>query len=174
MKEKTIVLRYGHRPVRDDRVTTHCCLVARAFGAEKIIIFGKKDQKIEDTVKDVSKRWGGNFELSFSKNPLEEMEKMKKKGYALVHLTMYGKPVQKAIEQIKEFKKIAIIIGSKKVEPAVYEKSDFNIAITEQPHSEIAALAVFLDKYYEGKELSKKSSKKNKLLGKSKRNRWEK
>lgn len=172
MTKKIIVLRYGHRPVRDDRVTTHCCLVARAFGAEKIIIFGEHDKKIEETIKKVCIQWGGSFEISFSKKPLDEMEKMKKEGYYLVHLTMYGKPIQNSIKKIKEHKKIGIIIGSKKVEPAIYKKSDFNIAITEQPHSEIAALAVFLDNYYEGKELSKKNSKKLKEVGEGKKRKW--
>ena len=31
------VLRIGQRIIRDDRVTTHAALVARAFGASKII-----------------------------------------------------------------------------------------------------------------------------------------
>src|SRR5215217_8163531 len=34
------VLRIGHRLVRDDRVTTHAALVARAFGADMIYMTG--------------------------------------------------------------------------------------------------------------------------------------
>ncbi|MCC6052717.1 MAG: tRNA (cytidine(56)-2'-O)-methyltransferase, partial [Desulfurococcaceae archaeon] len=35
---KIYVLRYGHRPERDKRVTTHVALVARAFGASGFIL----------------------------------------------------------------------------------------------------------------------------------------
>ncbi|MBU2477332.1 tRNA (cytidine(56)-2'-O)-methyltransferase, partial [Candidatus Micrarchaeota archaeon] len=50
-------------------------------------------------------------------------------------------------------------VGAEKVPPQVYEKSDYNISIGNQPHSEIAALAVFLHELFEGKELNKKFSK---------------
>ena len=39
-----IVLRIGHRIGRDKRITTHVALVARAFGANEIII----DKKVYD------------------------------------------------------------------------------------------------------------------------------
>ncbi|MDQ4067139.1 MAG: tRNA (cytidine(56)-2'-O)-methyltransferase, partial [Thermoproteota archaeon] len=44
------VLRIGHRLVRDDRVTTHAALVARAFGADMIYMTGSLDGSINDTV----------------------------------------------------------------------------------------------------------------------------
>jgi hypothetical protein len=44
------VLRIGHRLVRDDRVTTHAALVARAFGADMIYMTGILDGSINDTV----------------------------------------------------------------------------------------------------------------------------
>ena len=37
-KMKIEVLRIGQRVIRDDRVTTHVALVARAFGASKIYL----------------------------------------------------------------------------------------------------------------------------------------
>ncbi|MCD6478824.1 MAG: tRNA (cytidine(56)-2'-O)-methyltransferase [Candidatus Diapherotrites archaeon] len=156
MAKQVVVLRYGHRTGRDDRVSTHCCLVARAFGAERIIIIGKKDEKIEDVVKKLCERWGGPFNINFSTSWREELQRLKAQGFKAVHLTMYGKPLQKVIEDIKKCDKIVVIIGSKKVEIGVYEESDYNVAITKQPHSEIAALAVFLDWYFGGKELEKK------------------
>ena len=54
------VLRIGHRLVRDDRVTTHAALVARAFGADMIYMTGVSNGSINDTVSSVSKRWGGS------------------------------------------------------------------------------------------------------------------
>ncbi|MEM4662437.1 MAG: tRNA (cytidine(56)-2'-O)-methyltransferase [Candidatus Diapherotrites archaeon] len=150
-----IVLRYGHRPKRDERVTTHCCLVARAFGSDGIVIFGPKDEGIIKTIRSVVKRWGGSFSIEFKNSWLEEVKNLKKQGYKIVHLTMYGKPIENEIDKIRENEKIGVIIGSKKVEARVYCESDYNIAITKQPHSEIAALAVFLDWYFDGKELKK-------------------
>jgi tRNA (cytidine56-2'-O)-methyltransferase len=35
----------------------------------------------------------------------------------------------------------------------VYQIANFNIAVTNQPHSEVGALAVFMHEYFEGKEL---------------------
>ncbi|MBN2067411.1 MAG: tRNA (cytidine(56)-2'-O)-methyltransferase [Candidatus Diapherotrites archaeon] len=156
VKREIAVLRYGHRLVRDYRVTSHCCLVARAFGASKIIISGDQDGGIKKSVLDVAKRWGGKFEIGFSESWEKTVKEFRKKGYFIVHLTMYGLPLQKEIEKIRKKNKILIIIGSQKVEPKVYEESDANIAVTGQPHSEIAALAITLDWIQQGEELEKK------------------
>ena len=37
------VLRLDHRLGRDTRITTHVCLTARAFGADKVILSGERD-----------------------------------------------------------------------------------------------------------------------------------
>lgn len=140
-----VVLRYGHRHVRDARTTTHCCLVARAFGAKKIIIDGEEDKKILETIEKICKKWGNGFETSFVSSWKKTLEEYKKQEYTAVHLTMYGLPLQKEIKKIQVYKKIIVIIGSQKVEPDVYKQADYNISITGQPHSEIAALAVFLN-----------------------------
>ena len=54
MNAKIRVLRFGHRKKRDIRVTSHCALVARAFGAEGIIIDGDNDGIAENTIKRVN------------------------------------------------------------------------------------------------------------------------
>jgi tRNA (cytidine56-2'-O)-methyltransferase len=153
---KIVVLRYGHRLVRDYRVTSHACLVARALGAEKIIINGERDQSVEKSVKSVVTRWGGKFSVEFAESWRKVLKEYKKKGYFVAHLTMYGKALEKEAKELRKQKKILLIIGSQKVEPAVYELSDLNLSVTQQPHSEIAALAVALDWIFDGKELSKK------------------
>ncbi|MFW6196929.1 MAG: tRNA (cytidine(56)-2'-O)-methyltransferase, partial [Thermoplasmatota archaeon] len=56
------VLRLGHRPERDKRMTTHVGLTARAFGAD-VMYLPKIDKKIENTISDVTDRFGGNFKL---------------------------------------------------------------------------------------------------------------
>ena len=157
--QEIVVLRYGHRAVRDYRVTSHCCLVARAFGAKKIIIAGEGDRTIEGSIKEVVNKWGCNFVIEFEESWRRVLGKYKKKGFVIVHLTMYGELLQEKIREIRKVKKLLLIIGSQKVEREVYEKADYNIAITLQPHSEIAALAVFLDWFFGGKELGKKFQK---------------
>jgi len=153
---KIAILRYGHRDIRDYRVTSHCCLVARAFGAEKIIVEGNKDKSIKETVQGVNKNWGKGIEIEFTNSWKKTLKEYKKNGFFSVHLTMYGLPLQKEIAKIRKHKKILIIIGSQKVVGEVYRLADMNISVTQQPHSEIAALAVTLDKIQKGKELEKK------------------
>ena len=65
MKEITI-LRIGHRIFRDKRITTHCGLVGRAFGANSIIIYGDKDESLINSINEVTKNWGGNFSIRFT------------------------------------------------------------------------------------------------------------
>ena len=55
------VLRIGHRPERDKRITTHVALTARAFGARGIT-FHKGDSRILETVSNVTDKFGGDFE----------------------------------------------------------------------------------------------------------------
>jgi tRNA (cytidine56-2'-O)-methyltransferase len=54
-------------------------------------------------------------------------------------------------------KNILLLVGSQKVPREFFsaEISDFNVSIGNQPHSECAAVAVFLDRFFEGKELAK-------------------
>jgi tRNA (cytidine56-2'-O)-methyltransferase len=156
MESNIIVFRYGHREVRDYRVSSHCALVARAFGAKKIIVCGEEDIGMKNSVDSVTKRWGGPFKVEFVKNWQLTLKKIKKQGFVLVHLTMYGESVEKVDKKISKEKKICIIIGSQKVEREVYEIADYNVGVTQQPHSEIAALAVFMDRIQNGKELSNK------------------
>ena len=37
----------------------------------------------------------------------------------------------------------------------MYEHADWNVGVTNQPHSEVASLAVFLDRLFEGRELDR-------------------
>ena len=159
MKQEVVVLRLGHRPERDKRVTTHTALVARALGASKTIIIGEKDEHILESVQGVTKKWGGKFKINFAENIKKEILKLKKQKFAIIHLTMYGLKVRKEIAKIRKQKKIAVIVGAEKVPFEVYKLADFNISISNQPHSEIAALAIFLHELFKGKELETKFAK---------------
>ncbi|MEM2416954.1 MAG: tRNA (cytidine(56)-2'-O)-methyltransferase [Nitrososphaerota archaeon] len=150
---KIFVLRLGHRKIRDERISTHCGLVARALGANGIIYSGERDDEIIDSVKKVVKKWGGNFEVSYEENWRKILKNWNGK---IVHLTMYGIPIQNKIDEIRKCNEdLLIVIGSEKVPSEVYKLADWNIAITNQPHSEVAALAIFLDKFFMGEELNK-------------------
>ena len=56
------VLRIGQRVVRDDRVTTHVALVARAFGASKIYM-NEINPEILDTLNKINHTWGVKFTI---------------------------------------------------------------------------------------------------------------
>ncbi len=150
--KEVVVLRYGHRVVRDERVTSHCCLVARAFGADRIVVEGR-DEAIEKSVCGVAGRWGGDFKIGFTDSWKKTVNEYRKKGFVVVHLTMYGLPLHEISAKISKEKKILVIIGSQKVVREVYGISDYNVAIGLTPHSEIAALAVFLHDLFRGEEL---------------------
>ena len=49
---------------------------------------------------------------------------------------------------ITEGREILFIVGAEKVPAWVFEMSDYNIAIGNQPHSEVAALAIAMNKIY--------------------------
>ncbi len=155
------VLRLGHRVKRDQRISTHVGLVARAFGAIGIIFSGDKDCSVIESLSRVSSKWGGPFYAIYIEKWRKFLANWKKnkKGF-IVHLTMYGLNLPDIISEIrKEFfehnKNLLVIVGAEKVPRHVYEIADYNVAVSNQPHSEVAALAVFLDWLFGGKELRK-------------------
>ncbi len=152
------VLRLSHRAFRDKRISTHCALVSRAFGADKIIYSGECDHSMEESVRGVVKQWGGKFEIEYKPKWRDVINKYKKDKWCIVHLTMYGLPIQKEIPKIRKKRNILLVFGGEKVPMEVYHEADFNIAVTSQPHSEVAAIAIFLDSYFQGKEYKKKFS----------------
>lgn len=163
------VLRLGHRIGRDKRITTHVALVARAFGATEIVLT-EEDKRIEEAIKKVNENFGSDFKIFYEKN-WKKMIKERKKDSIVVHLTMYGMPVEEKIKEIrekceKEKKDMVIIAGAEKVPGEVYKLADYNIAILNQPHSEVSALAIFLDRFFDGKEfeLAKKFKGRLKII----------
>ncbi|MBI4018594.1 MAG: tRNA (cytidine(56)-2'-O)-methyltransferase [Candidatus Aenigmarchaeota archaeon] len=154
-----VVLRLGHRLGRDERISTHCGLVARALGASSIIYSGDHDSGIIESIKKTAESWGGKFKAEYNESWRQVIKSYKKRGFAIAHLSMYGLPLQKKISALRRKKKMLVIIGSEKVPPEVYDLADFNISVTQQPHSEVAALALLLHEYFRGKELKKQFSK---------------
>ena len=154
------ILRIGHRISRDKRITTHVALVARAFGADKIFI-DTLDKKIEETITSTVKRFGGNFEIITG---VDKKKILHNWNGTIVHLTMYGEKMNKVVNEIDKNEDLLIVVGAEKVPPWVYEISDYNVSVGNQPHSEVAALAVFLDRYTDGKWLNKKFNGKLEII----------
>lgn len=139
------LLRLGHRLPRDQRTTTHCGLAARALGAEKMWYTGDRDQEMEQGLQSLTQRFGGPFSASWIEDEYKLIEKKKKEGFAIIHLTMYGQDFEKI--SVKD-KKQLLVVGGEKVPPELYQKSTYNISIGNQPHSEVAAIALYLYKNF--------------------------
>ncbi|NPA05706.1 MAG: tRNA (cytidine(56)-2'-O)-methyltransferase [Crenarchaeota archaeon] len=151
---KVYVLRLGHRPARDKRITTHVGLVARAFGANGFVLADVCDEKVMESLRGVLERWGGSMELLCGVSGRRYVLDWKAMGGEVIHLTMYGLHVDDVIDDIRRSPRPKlVVVGAEKVPPFYYEAADYNVAIGNQPHSEVAALAVFLDRLYEGREL---------------------
>ncbi len=145
-----VVLRLGHRPTRDQRVTTHVALTARALGADEVWI-STKDEGLEKTIRSVVGRFGGKFRI---KTGVDWRKAMKSWKGDIVHLTMYGESLSKALPTIKA-KNLMIVVGAEKVPREVYDLADRNVSVGNQPHSEVAALAIFLDRHSGGRKLER-------------------
>ncbi|MBN1389221.1 MAG: HDIG domain-containing protein [Candidatus Thermoplasmatota archaeon] len=146
------VLRIGHRPDRDKRITTHVSLVARAFGARGIHI-DTRDPVMEDTIDKVKRQFGGDF---FIRSGVSMRGIMGHWMGTIVHLTMYGMPLDEAVKNICPREKILVVVGAEKVPREVYDLAHFNVSVGNQPHSEVSALALFLDRMLGGRELDMK------------------
>lgn len=138
------ILRLNHRLPRDCRITTHVALVARAFGATKFYYSGQRDQDMEKSVNDVVKRFGGPFEVEYIKNSVKLIKN--KEDLELIHLTVYGLPYKKCLNNLK--KDVLVIVGGDKVEWEIYKLANHNLSISSQPHSEVGALAIFLNDFH--------------------------
>lgn len=152
--EEVVVFRLGHRPGRDDRMTTHVGLTARALGADRAVFAGDASQAAE-TVADITARFGGPFAVELTDEPKRVIREFPG---TVVHLTMYGLAVQDVESEFRDAHaegSVMVVVGAEKVSFDVYEAADYNVAVTNQPHSEVAGLAVFLDRLFDGRELDR-------------------
>ena len=158
------VIRLGYRVGRDPRINTHLGLVSRALGANEFLVSGDKNHKMFETIKQVTKTFGGEFSTNHLDAPLKWIRKYKSeqkdggKNATIVHLTMYGEDYRKVIKEIPRDKPLAIVVGGAKVPASIYRMADYNVSVGNQPHSEVAALALFLDKLQDGKSIDRKFS----------------
>lgn len=145
-----VVLRLGHRPDRDQRVTTHVALTARALGADEVWV-STRDPDLERSVMGVAERFGGDFRV---KTGVDWRRAIRSWQGTVVHLTMYGEALSEALHTIGE-DDLMIVVGAEKVPREVYDLAHRNVSVGSQPHSEVAALAIFLDRLKGGKTLER-------------------
>jgi len=128
--------------------------VARAFGAESIYLEEIDDGLLEG-VNEVNEAWGGDFQVLQTPNWKTAFRNARMEGRLVVHLSMYGIPLQERVQELRTHERFLVAVGGPKVPGEVYELADRNIAVTSQPHSEVAALAVMLHELQAGEELKK-------------------
>lgn len=141
------VLRLGHRHPRDARITTHVCLTARALGADGVTV-DERDEQLERTLADVVRRFGGPFSVTTGVAWRGFVQAWKERG-PVVHLTMYGLPLDKALSDLPPGD-VLVVVGAEKVPGELYRLADVNVAVGSQPHSEVGALALVLDRLTRG------------------------
>lgn len=145
-KSRVMVLRMGHRIPRDQRVTTHVCLTARALGANGVYVSDCHDGQLAETVMKVVEEFGGDFIVETGVPWRSTILNWKRSNGRVIHLTAYGLPLQNVIADIKSSKlDKLIVVGSEKMPGEVFHLADWNVAITNQPISEVSALGIFLD-----------------------------
>jgi tRNA (cytidine56-2'-O)-methyltransferase len=149
---------------RDVRLTTHVALTARALCASGFILADITDNHIEETVTKITQAWGGDFRFEMGTPWKKALREWKDAGGVVVHLTAYGENIQTSdvMSRIRATNKdVMLLVGSQKVPGEFYseEISNFNVAIGNQPHSECSALAIFLDRFFMGKELGESFEK---------------
>lgn len=144
------VLRLGHRVGRDKRITTHVCLTARALGAQAVRI-AETDDAVVASVRDVARRFGGTFHVECNTGWKGVVRRWQEAGGVVVHLTMYGQPLTETAQAVKAAgRPVLVVVGAEKVPADLYGMADFNVAAGNQPHSEVAALALLLDRLRDG------------------------
>ncbi|WP_232085525.1 tRNA (cytidine(56)-2'-O)-methyltransferase [Conexivisphaera calida] len=145
--EGIYVLRIGHRAWRDKRVTTHVALSSMALGASGIFLSGEEDSSLIQSVTRARDRWAPHFSVDYSRSWRDVVGRARSMGCTIVHLTMYGVELRFLLDGLRTLvgsRGILVIVGAEKVPREVYELADLNVAVTHLPHSEVAALAVFL------------------------------
>lgn len=166
------VLRLGHRLGRDPRITTHLALVSRAMGACSFVLAGDEDEKLFSNIHSVNERFGHGLSCRYEKSPMRMLREIansdEESKPIIIHLTMYGEPFKEVIPNIPKHKPVVVVVGGAKVPGELFKVSDFNIAVGNQPHSEVAALALFLDSWTDGEGFNREFSEPQLVISPSK------
>ena len=136
-------------------MTTHVCLTARALGATTVHI-DSADRELEERVSKVTEQFGGDTRVVTGENP---RRLVKETDLKVVHLTMYGENIadwdDDRWHDLRSGPGVLVVVGATKVPREFYELAHINAAVGNQPHSEVAALAIFLDRLTQGEPLGR-------------------
>ncbi len=121
----------------------------------KKIFMTEVNPEIKDTVEKINNTWGGDFVIEFVDNWKSVIKNKKNEGYKIVHLSMYGEKINQIQNQLRLEDKMLIVVGAEKVPREIYELADYNVGVGSQPHSEISALAILLDRIQDGQQFEK-------------------
>jgi len=83
------------------------------------------------------------------------VKKKKDENFRVIHLTMYGESINDVQEKLRKEENLLVVVGAEKVPREIYELADYNVGVGSQPHSEISALAILLDRIQNGKQFEK-------------------
>jgi len=145
-KSRVMILRLGHRIPRDDRVTTHVCLTARALGADGVYVSDVQDSGLVQRINRVTEEFGGEFMIEVGKPWRSTVREWKRNGGRVIHLTAYGIPLPRVLPKIRRSRADKlVVVGAEKVPGELYGLADWNVAVTNQPISEVSALGILLD-----------------------------
>ena len=115
------MLRLGHRPDRDKRMTTHVCLTARAFGADRVHV-DAPDGELEERIGRVIEQFGGDMEVETGINP---RHLIKGTDLKVVHLTMYGENIadwrEERWDDLSTGPGVLVVVGATKVPREFFE-----------------------------------------------------
>ena len=101
------------------------------------------DRELADRVQGIAAAWGGGFRLEGVR---DWRAALRAAPGPVVHLTMYGLPLDRVLPRLRRARDLLVVVGGAKVPPDLYRLATYNVAVGAQPHSEVAALAVLLDR----------------------------
>ncbi len=103
------------------------------------------DPDLARRVAAVGEGWGGAFEVVGTPDWRRAVRAF---DGPVVHLTMYGLPLAKVRPKLTRVRRVLLVVGGAKVPPDLYRLATYNVAVGHQPHSEVAAVAVFLTQLF--------------------------
>ncbi len=110
----------------------------------------RHDGQLEETLARVVDDFGRGFSVQTGLPWRSTVAEWKRSGGLVIHLTAYGVPLQRIIGRIRRARQDKmIVVGAEKVPREVYRLADWNVAVTNQPISEVSALGIFLDWLYD-------------------------
>ena len=101
------------------------------------------DPRLAERIEGVARGWGGSFRVE---GVADWRRVVREFPGRVVHLTMYGEPLDRVMPRLRGSAELLLVVGGAKVPPELYRISDVNVAVGPQPHSEVAAVAVMLDR----------------------------